>query len=106
MPARGGRVGGGSRGGGFRAPRSSGGSSGSRGARINIGSRAPRAVSSAPSTNASMPPHVHHHRPWYRNRLPGTGGGISIWLLVALIVLGLCACVVVGISLQAFGFGS
>lgn len=104
MPGRGGRIGGGSRGGGFRAPRVSSG--GSRGARVNIGSRAPRAVSSAPSTNASTPPLVHHHRAWYRNRLPGTGGGISIWLLVALIVLGLCACVVVGISLQAFGFGS
>lgn len=106
MPARGGRVGGGSRGGGFRAPRSSGGSSGSRGARINIGSRAPRAASSAPSTNASSQPNVHHHRPWYRNRLADTGGGISIGLLIGLIVLGLCGCVALAFALQAFGFGA
>ncbi len=102
MPGRGGRIGGGSRGGGFRAPRVSSG--GSRGARINIGSRASRAASSAPSTNASTNP-VHHHRPWYRNRLPGTGGGISTGILIALIVLGVCGCGALAIALQAFGFG-
>lgn len=105
MPGRGGRIGGGSRGGGFRAPRVSSG--GSKGFRVNFGGGA-RASSSAPSANASTPHPVHHHRPWYRNRLPGAwGGGWSfIGVLIGLIVLGICACAALGFALQAFGFGS
>jgi len=107
MP-RGGRVGGGSRGGGFRAPRvSSGGSSGSRGFRINIGNRAPRAVSSVPDTNSSTPHHIHHHRPWLRNRLPGAWGTgwRFVGILIALFFLGMCACVGLGLILNAMGYG-
>lgn len=105
MPGRGGRIGGGSRGGGFRAPRVSSG--GSRGARVNIGSRAPRVTSSVPSSSAPTSRPIHHYRPWLRNRLPGTGGGgVSIVLLVGLIVLGVCVCAALVIALQAFGFGA
>lgn len=100
MPGRGGRIGGGSRGGGFRAPRVSSG--GSRGARINISSRASRAASSAPMTNSSTPHQVHHHRRWFRSGLPGAAGGLSLVniIIAALIALGFCACVVTAFVLQ------
>lgn len=106
MPGRGGRIGGGSRGGGFRAPRVSSG--GSRGARIGFGSRASRAVSSTPSANASStPPHHVYHRPWYRRGISTTSGGgwNFIGILIGLIVLGICACVAVAIAVQYFGLG-
>jgi hypothetical protein len=100
MPGRGGRIGGGSRGGGLRAPRVSSG--GSRGARVNIGSRAPRVASSAPSANAATSQPVRHHRSWYGNRLPGVAGGLSLIniIIAALIALGFCACVVLAFVLQ------
>jgi hypothetical protein len=106
MPGRGGRIGGGSRGGGFRALRASSG--GSRGARINIGSRASRTAPSMPSTNASTAHPVHHHRPWFRNRLPGAWGTgwRFIGILITLIVFGVCACAALAVALQALGYGS
>lgn len=114
MPGRGGRIGGGSRGGGFRAPRVSSG--GSKGFRLNFGNRASRVsspVSSTPSapstlgTDTSSPHHVHHHRPWFRNRLPGAWqtGWRFVGVLVALFVFGMCACVALGFALQAMGYG-
>lgn len=102
MPGRGGRIGGGSRGGGFRAPRVSSG--GSRGARVNIGSRAPRVASSAPSSSPPTSRPIHHYRPRLRNRF--TGGGVSAVLLIGLILLGVCACAALVIALQAFGLGA
>lgn len=108
MPARGGRVGGGSRGGGFRAPRVSSG--GSRGARINIGTRAPRVASSAPSANVTdSTPHPHvYHRPWWRRGTSSPLGG-SVWrivgIIIALFFFGMCACVALGFALQYFGYG-
>jgi hypothetical protein len=101
-----GRIGGGSRGGGFRAPRVSSG--GSRGARINIGSRAPRAVSSVPSASSSTPHHHVYHRPWYRRGVStplGSGWRIA-GIIIALFIFGMCACVSLGLILNAMGFGS
>ncbi|WKZ47895.1 MAG: hypothetical protein QY306_00840 [Anaerolineales bacterium] len=114
MPGRGGRIGGGSRGGGFRAPRVSSG--GSKGFRLNFGNRASRVsspVSSTPSapstlgTDTSSPHHVYHHRTWFRNRLPGAWGTgwRFVGVLVALFVFGMCACVALGFALQAMGYG-
>lgn len=104
MPVRGGRAGGGSRGarpvgvGGLRAPRTSSGSS--RGFRIPMGSRAPRA-----ETSTSNP---IHRRPLFR---PGTFGPSGInWKIIALLLgvlaFGACALVGLGLVLQALGLGS
>ncbi len=111
MPVRGGRSGG--RSGGFRprasTPRSS--SSGSRGFRVNFGSRAARSSTSSPdtgpSTSTSNPTNL---RPIYRPRLFGSNGFGIAWKAVAIIiglfVLGGCACVGLGLLLQAMGYGS
>jgi len=109
MPIRGGRVGGGSRGGGFRALRTSS-SGGSRGFRINFGNQAPRAASSSvPNTNSSTShPHHVHHRPWFRRGDSDSSGIVwrTIGIIVGLFVLGMCACVGLGLILQALGYGS
>ncbi|WKZ45291.1 MAG: hypothetical protein QY302_05825 [Anaerolineales bacterium] len=105
MPGRSGRIGGGSRRVSVRAPRVS--SSGSRGFRVNFGNRAARAASSTPSADASTPQHVHYHRTWFRNRLPGAWqtGWRFIGILVGLFLFGMCACLALGFALQALGYG-
>jgi len=108
MPIRGGRVGGGSRGGGFRAPRSSSG--GAKGFRINMSHHSPRVTSSAPNTNSSLPEHshhVHHRRPWFRRGDSDSGGSIwqTIGIILGLFFLGMCTCAGLGLILQALGYG-
>lgn len=109
MPGRGGRVGGGGsrgfRSGGFRAPRSSGG--GSSGFRIGFGNRASRTSSSAaPDTDTSTPHHHVHPRPWLRRggSAPFGGGWRLVGIIVGLLFLGMCACVGLGVLLQALGY--
>src|SRR5215468_12560405 len=100
MPIRGGRVGGGSRGGGFRAPRTSS-AGGSRGFRVNFGSHTPRVTSNISDANTSPSehtPHVHY-RPWFRRGESGSWGNVwrTIGIIVGLFVLGMCACVGLGL---------